>query len=161
MVTSAGHEAAAWNEREGGVFIGLGSNLGDRAGHIRAALQELGEAGDIRVLRCSALHETAPVGGPRGQPAFLNAAAELATRLTPRSLLVRLLAIEARHGRVRGARNGPRTLDLDLLIYRDKCIDEPCLTVPHPRMWEREFVLAPLRELCDLAALPVRPPAGV
>lgn len=160
-MTPAGHKPVARDLSDGGVFIALGSNLGDRAGHVRAALRELSEAGDVRVLRCSSLHETPPVGGPPGQPAFLNAAAELATYLPPRELLARLLAIEARHGRVRGVRNGPRTLDLDLLIYRDEFIDEPGLCVPHPRMWEREFVLAPLREICDLAALPVRRPTGV
>lgn len=161
MVTAAERAAAPPGPADGGVYIALGSNLGDRAGHIRTALRELAEEGDIRVLRCSSLRETAPVGGPPDQPAFLNAAAELGTRLPPRALLARLLAIEARHGRVRGAPNGPRTLDLDLLIYRDEWIDEPGLAVPHPRMWEREFVLAPLREICDLAALPVRRPTGV
>ncbi len=131
----------------GGVFIGLGSNLGDRAAHIRQALRELGERGDIRVLACSRLYETEPLGGPPGQPLYLNAVAELATNLTPRELLTRLLEIEERHGRQRTIPNGPRTLDLDLLLYGDHVINEPDLVVPHPRMWERPFVLQPLAEI--------------
>ncbi len=133
----------------GGVFIALGSNLGDRAQHIRDALRELAEAGDIRVLALSSLHETDPVGGPPGQPRYLNAAAELATDLEPHTLLQRMQAIEQRHGRERTIPNGPRTLDLDLLLYRDRVLDEPDLCVPHPRMWQREFVLKPLAEICD------------
>jgi 2-amino-4-hydroxy-6-hydroxymethyldihydropteridine diphosphokinase len=138
---------------EGGVFIGLGSNLGDRADHIRAALRELEATGDAHVLRSSTLHETAPVGGPAGQPPYLNAVAELATDLTPHDLLKRLLAIEVAHGRERSVPNGPRTLDLDLLLFRDCVIDDPDLTVPHPRMWQRLFVMQPLAEICDLARL--------
>lgn len=133
----------------GGVFVGLGSNLGDRPRHIYDALRELAEAGDIRVVACSSLHETEPVGGPPAQPRFLNAVAELATTLTPRALLQRLLAIEHRHGRRRTVPNGPRTLDLDLLIFGDCVIDEPDLVVPHPRLHLREFVLRPLAEICD------------
>jgi len=133
----------------GGVFIALGSNLGDRVQHIRDALRELAEAGDIRVLAVSSLHETDPVGGPPGQPRYLNAAAELATDLEPHVLLQRMQAIEQRHGRERTIRNGPRTLDLDLLLYRDRVLDEPDLCVPHPRMWQRDFVLKPLAEICD------------
>lgn len=142
---------------QGGIFIGLGSNLGDRAGHIRDALRELAEASDIRVVACSRVHETEPVGGPPGQPPYLNAVAELATDLAPRDVLVRLLEIERRHGRQRGVPNGPRTLDLDLLLYRDLAVDEPDLRVPHPRMWERSFVMEPLAEICQLGS---RPPAG-
>ena len=136
-----------------GVYIALGSNLGDRAEHIRTALREIEEHGDIEVVRCSSLHDTEPVGGPPGQPHYLNAAAELRTTLPPRELLARLLSIEARHGRRRTVQNGPRTLDLDLLLYRDHVIDEPDLTVPHPRMWEREFVMQPLSEVCEPARL--------
>jgi 2-amino-4-hydroxy-6-hydroxymethyldihydropteridine diphosphokinase len=144
------------NER--GVFIALGSNLGDRAQHIHDALRELSEsgaasgaseAGPIRVVACSRLHETEPVGGPPGQPQFLNAVAELTTRLAPRALLFRLQEIERKHGRERLVPNGPRTLDLDLLLYRERVIDEPDLVVPHPRMWQREFVMQPLAEICD------------
>jgi 2-amino-4-hydroxy-6-hydroxymethyldihydropteridine diphosphokinase len=132
----------------GGIFIALGSNLGDRAGNIRSALRELKEAGDVRVLRCSALRETEPAGGPPGQGKYLNAVAELQTDLPPRELLARLLEIERRHGRARAERFGPRTLDLDLLLYHDQVIAEPDLTVPHPRMWARPFVTEPLAEIC-------------
>lgn len=135
-----------------GVFIALGSNLGDRAGHIRGALCELAELGDVGVVSCSTLHDTEPVGGPPGQPRFLNAVAELATDLTPRELLARLHEIEQRHGRVREVRNGPRTLDLDILLFRDQVIGEPDLRVPHPRMWQRTFVLRPLAEVLDRGA---------
>ena len=145
----------------GGIFIALGSNLGDRAGHIRSALRELEQSGDVRVLHCSSLHETEPAGGPPGQPMYLNAVAELQTELSPADLLARLGVIEQRHGRERTVRNGPRTLDLDLLLYRDQVIDEPELTVPHPRMWQRPFVTEPLAEICDaqrlVAARALRP----
>ncbi|MCK4342566.1 MAG: 2-amino-4-hydroxy-6-hydroxymethyldihydropteridine diphosphokinase, partial [Phycisphaerae bacterium] len=139
--------------KPGGVYIGLGSNLGDREQHIRHALRELAEPGDIQVLACSTLHETDPVGGPPGQPKYLNAVAELATELGPRALLERLFEIEDRHGRRRTVPNGPRTLDLDLLLYRDRVIDEPDLCVPHPCMWQRSFVMQPLAEICSLERL--------
>lgn len=138
---------------DGSVFIALGSNLGDRARHLQDALRELAEAGDILVLRCSSFHDTAPVGGPPDQARFLNAVAEIATRLSPRELLTRLQALEQRHGRTREVFHGPRTLDLDLLLYRDCVVNEPDLHVPHPRMWERAFVVQPLSEICDLPHL--------
>lgn len=134
----------------GGIFIALGSNLGDRARHICEALRELGAASDIRIVACSSLHETEPVGGPPGQPRFLNAVAELTTGLAPRALLERMQEIERRHARERGVRDGPRTLDLDLLLYHDQVVEEPDLRVPHPRMWQRAFVLEPLAEICDV-----------
>ena len=128
-------------------FVGLGANLGDRESTIRAALAALAEEDGIEVVAVSTLRETEPVGvGP--QPLFLNGAAELETTLSARELLDRLLAIEQRFGRVRVAgEHGPRTLDLDLLLYGDDHIDEPGLTVPHPRLHERAFVLEPLAEL--------------
>jgi 2-amino-4-hydroxy-6-hydroxymethyldihydropteridine diphosphokinase len=128
-------------------FIGLGANLGDRDATIRAALDALGEEDGIEVVAVSTLRETEPVGvGP--QPLFLNGAAALETRLSARDLLDRLLAIEQRFGRVRvPGEHGPRTLDLDLLLYGDEEIDEPGLTVPHPRLHERAFVLEPLAEI--------------
>jgi 2-amino-4-hydroxy-6-hydroxymethyldihydropteridine diphosphokinase len=138
---------------DGGVFIGLGSNLEDRDAHITAALRELAATGEIRVIACSSLYETEPVGGPASQPLFLNAVAELATDLSPDALLARLQAVEQAHGRVRTVPNGPRTLDLDLLLYRDQVIDTPDLHVPHPRMWQRPFVMQPLAEICDLGRL--------
>lgn len=138
---------------KGGVFIGLGSNLGDREANLRGALEALDEQGRILVLARSSLHETAPVGGPAGQEPYLNAVAEIATDLPPRALLGILHEIERRFGRLRVEKDGPRTLDLDLLVYQDQAINEPDLHVPHPRLWERSFVLAPLAELCDLSAL--------
>jgi 2-amino-4-hydroxy-6-hydroxymethyldihydropteridine diphosphokinase len=145
-----------------GVFIALGSNLGDRARHIDDALRELAERGDIAVVARSTLHETEAVGGPPDQPRFLNAAAELSTDLPARELLHRLQEIEQRHGRVRDVPNGPRTLDLDLLLFREQVIAEPDLKVPHPRMWQRSFVMQPLSEICDLGQLrsPIMRSAG-
>ena len=137
----------------GGIFIAAGSNLGDREAHIVGGFRDLAENGDVRILRCSTLREYAAVGGPAGQPAFLNAAAEIATELRPRELLKRMHLIETRHGRKRDVRNGPRTLDLDLLLFGDERIDEPGLIVPHPRMLEREFVLEPLCEIGGEAIL--------
>jgi 2-amino-4-hydroxy-6-hydroxymethyldihydropteridine diphosphokinase len=128
-------------------FIGLGANLGDREATIRAALAVLAEDDGIEVVAASTLRETEPIGvGP--QPLFLNGAAELETTLTARELLDRLLATEQRFGRVRiSGEHGPRTLDLDLLLFGDEQIDEPGLVVPHPRLYERAFVLEPLRDL--------------
>lgn len=136
-----------------GVFIALGSNLGDRERHLRQALESLEADGTSRVLRCSSLHETAPVGGPPGQGRYLNAAAELWTLHSPHALLESLLAIERLHGRRRDERHAPRTLDLDLLLYGERVICDARLELPHPRMWEREFVMAPLREISDPARL--------
>ena len=128
-------------------FVGLGANLGDREATIRAALAALAEEDGVEVVAISTLRETEPVGvGP--QPRYVNGVAELNTSLLPRALLDCLLATEQRFGRVRvSGEHGPRTLDLDLLLYGDEQIDEPGLTVPHPRLREREFVLEPLAEL--------------
>jgi 2-amino-4-hydroxy-6-hydroxymethyldihydropteridine diphosphokinase len=128
-------------------FIGLGANLGDREATLRAALATLADEDGIEVVAVSTLRETEPVGvGP--QPLFLNGAAELETTLSARELLDRLLATEQRFGRVRvPGERGPRTLDLDLLLYGEEEIDEPGLTVPHPRLHERTFVLEPLAEI--------------
>ena len=129
-------------------FVGLGSNLGDREQTIARALALLGEHPDVEVLRVSRLRETAP-WGYADQPAFLNGAALLETALPPRELLVTLLAVEQQLGRERdpAVRYGPRTIDLDLLLYEDAVLDEPGLTLPHPRLHEREFALEPLAEL--------------
>jgi 2-amino-4-hydroxy-6-hydroxymethyldihydropteridine diphosphokinase len=134
------------------VFVGLGSNLGDRELNLRRALERLEELGSVRA---SSFRETDPVG-VTDQPKFLNAAAELATELTPRELLERLLAIERDLGRERAgeARWGPRVIDLDLLVYGNEAIDEPGLTVPHPRLADRRFVLEPLFELNEDLTLP-------
>ncbi|MBM4033533.1 MAG: 2-amino-4-hydroxy-6-hydroxymethyldihydropteridine diphosphokinase [Planctomycetes bacterium] len=136
-------------------YVGLGSNLGDRAGSLREALRRLGAAEGIQVVATSAFVETEPVGGPPGQPRFLNGAAHLAVSLGPEELLDRLLAIEDALGRVRGERWGPRTLDLDLLLYGGLVVRTERLTVPHPRMHERRFVLAPLAEIAPGAVHPV------
>ncbi|MEJ7844417.1 MAG: 2-amino-4-hydroxy-6-hydroxymethyldihydropteridine diphosphokinase [Acidimicrobiales bacterium] len=125
-------------------FLGLGSNLGDRAAHLADAIGALVAGGNASV---SLLYETDPVGGPDGQGAFLNVVVELDTDLTARQLLELGHRLEAAAGRVRQERWGPRTLDVDLLWLDGVTVDEPDLVVPHPRMWERRFVLAPLREL--------------
>ena len=128
-------------------FIGLGANLGDREATIRAALAALNEEDRIEVVAVSTLRETEPVVvGP--QPRYLNGVAELNTSLRPLALLDCLLATEQRFGRIRvPGEHGPRTLDLDLLLYGEEQIDEPGLSVPHPRLHERAFVLEPLAEL--------------
>jgi 2-amino-4-hydroxy-6-hydroxymethyldihydropteridine diphosphokinase len=129
------------------VFVALGSNLGDREGQLAAALAGLRATPGVGALVCSRIYETAPVGPP-GQGPYLNAVARLETSLTPRALLERCLSLESAAGRVRsGVRNEARSLDLDLLLYGDRCIEEPGLSVPHPRLHERPFVLAPLCEL--------------
>jgi len=130
------------------VYVALGANLGDREATIRAALAELDAVPGVRVVAVSSLVETDPVGYV-DQPAFLNGAAALETTLAPRELLDLLLAVERRFGRDReGAPpQGPRSLDLDLVLYESAEIDEPGLTVPHPRLHERRFVLEPLSEL--------------
>jgi 2-amino-4-hydroxy-6-hydroxymethyldihydropteridine diphosphokinase len=128
-------------------FVALGSNLGDRERQLADALAGLRATPGIAALVCSRLYETAPVG-PVGQGPYLNAVARLETSLAPRALLERCLALESAAGRVRsGIRNEARSLDLDLLLYGDRCIEEPGLSVPHPRLHQRPFVLAPLREL--------------
>jgi 2-amino-4-hydroxy-6-hydroxymethyldihydropteridine diphosphokinase len=128
-------------------YVALGSNLGDRRLNLDRALSQLREQSRIRVKRVSAYYETQPVGGPPGQGAYLNAALELETDLSAMQLLRTLLDTEQQLGRIREERNGPRTLDLDLLLYGDLVCEEPGLMVPHPRMHERRFVLAPLAEI--------------
>lgn len=122
-------------------YVGVGSNLGDREATIRAAIDAL-----PGVIAVSQLRETDPVG-VTDQPAFLNGAVALETELSPRELLDRLLAVERELGRERRERWGPRTIDLDLLLYGDEAIDEAGLTVPHPRLHERRFVLEPLADI--------------
>src|SRR4051812_10422133 len=136
-------------------LIGLGSNLGDRKATLEAAIALLRESPGITVRAVSSFQETEPAGGPAGQRAFLNAAASLDTTLDPASLLRRLREIEERLGRVRTVRWGERTLDLDLLLFGDSIIDPPGLTVPHPRMAVRRFVLAPLAEVAPEAVDPL------
>jgi 2-amino-4-hydroxy-6-hydroxymethyldihydropteridine diphosphokinase len=138
------------------VFIGLGANLGDRDATIRAALAELDAGNGITLVDVSTLRDTEPVGVGE-QPRYLNGVAELETALSARELLDSLLALEQRFGRVRvPGEHGPRTLDLDLLLYGDDRIEEPGLTVPHPRLHERLFVLEPLAELAPGLVVPGR-----
>ena len=128
-------------------FLGLGSNLGDRRAHLRGAVAALRDA-DL-VVGVSTVYETDPVGGPGGQGRYLNAVVELDTDRTPRGLLELAQSLEGAAGRVRpaGERWGPRTLDVDVLLVGDLTVDEPDLVIPHPRMWERSFVLTPLSDL--------------
>jgi 2-amino-4-hydroxy-6-hydroxymethyldihydropteridine diphosphokinase len=138
------------------VYVGLGANLGNRERTLRAALDALGAESGVEVVAVSTLRETEPVGVGE-QPPFLNGAAAFQTTLEARELLDLLLAIEHRFGRVRTpGEHGPRTLDLDLLLYGDEEIDEPGLTVPHPRLHERRFVLEPLAELAPGLVVPGR-----
>ena len=137
-------------------FIGLGSNLGDREAYLRRALDLLRADPSIELLAVSSFRETDPVGF-LDQPRFLNAAAALETELAARALLERLLAVEQVLGRRRdGPRFGPRTIDLDLLLHGEEVVNEPGLTVPHPRLAERRFVLEPLHELDPGLVIPGR-----
>ena len=128
-------------------LIALGSNLGDRHGHLAHGLSRLAEGPDTRLIAVSPLYETAPVGGPDGQGPYLNAAARIETAFGPRALLAWLLAVEAERLRERRVRWGPRTLDLDLLAHGQTVDDDPVLTLPHPRLHERRFVLVPLADI--------------
>jgi 2-amino-4-hydroxy-6-hydroxymethyldihydropteridine diphosphokinase len=141
--------------REVIAYVGIGSNLGDRARHLADAVAALREDPELEVVRLSSVYETAPQGGPP-QPDYLNAVVALRTGLPAGPLLERLLAVEARAGRTRsGVADEPRTLDLDLLLYGGAKIDEPGLVVPHPRLHERPFVLEPLAELAPDLVHPV------
>lgn len=127
-------------------YLGLGSNLGNRRKNIRMALDCLRQARSIKVEKSSRVYETTPVGGPK-QGKFLNAALKIRTSLKPGVLLKALKKIEKDLGRRATVRFGPRTIDLDILLYADKAIKTKGLIIPHPRMFEREFVLKPLREI--------------
>ena len=136
-------------------YIALGANLGDPAATVNAAFAALDDLPQTRLLATSALYRTAPVG-IADQPEFVNAAASIETTLTPAALLDALLAIEQQFGRVRGEKNGPRTLDLDILLYADQIITTPRLTLPHPRLHLRAFVLYPLADLAPALHIPGR-----
>jgi 2-amino-4-hydroxy-6-hydroxymethyldihydropteridine diphosphokinase len=136
------------------VFIGLGANLGDPAATLRAAVAALAALPLTTLLACSKTYRSAPVDAQG--PDFLNAVAEINTSLPPVALLHELQGIEQAHGRERAYRNAPRTLDLDLLLYGNQTIATPNLTVPHPRMHERAFVLLPLQELDPDLEIPAR-----
>jgi len=136
-------------------YIGLGSNLGDPVHELREALAALDVAPSTTVISCSSFYRTAPVGY-LDQPDFVNAVVRLRTGLEPEALLQVLLAQEQHRGRQRTVRNGPRTLDLDLLLFDDVRTDTAELTLPHPRMHERAFVLMPLVEIAPEIAIPGR-----
>jgi 2-amino-4-hydroxy-6-hydroxymethyldihydropteridine diphosphokinase len=139
------------------VFIAVGSNLGDREAHIRAADQCLRLAAEFQAVTWSPIYETRPVGGPAGQPDYLNAVVRVQSLADPRQTLRHLQAIEEQLGRERPQRWAPRTIDLDLLLYGRLVLDTPELTLPHPRMHLRRFVLQPL---CDLAPDLTHPVSG-
>lgn len=134
-------------------YVALGANLGDPLATIAAAIAALDKPPATRLLAASSLYRTAPVG-LKNQPDFINAVAALETRLTPHALLEALFSIEARFGRSRGMPNAPRTLDLDLLLYEETTLNEARLTLPHPRMHERAFVLVPLLEIAPACRIP-------
>ena len=138
-------------------FVGIGSNLGDREDNLRRAVELLSVEDGVDVTAVSEIRGTEPVG-PVEQGPFLNGAVRIETELGPRELLERLLAVEQRLGRVREERWGPRTIDLDLLLYGDEVVDEPGLTVPHPRLHERRFALEPLADLAPSLEIPGRGP---
>lgn len=135
------------------VFIGLGANLGDAEATLKSAVAALAALPLTALSACSRIYRSAPVNAQG--PDYLNAVAEVATALPPEALLRELQGIEQAHGRERPYRNAPRTLDLDLLLYGDQTIATPELTVPHPRMHQRAFVLLPLQELAPELAIPV------
>lgn len=126
-------------------YLALGSNLDDRVGHLQAAVDALVSGAEVTVIAVSDVYETEPVGPE--QPDYLNAVVALDTHLDARGLLRLAQQLERAAGRERGERWGPRTLDVDVLLVGDEVVDEPDLKVPHPRMWERGFVLAPLRDV--------------
>lgn len=132
-------------------YVALGANLGDRLATLRSARRRLDDAG--RVAAASSVYETEPVGY-EGAPAYLNAAVKLETELHQEELLNALLSLEAEHGRIRGVVNAPRTLDLDLLLYDDVVNSSERLTLPHPRMHDRAFVLVPLAEIAPELPVP-------
>ena len=133
--------------------IALGSNLDDPEAQVRRGFDEIASVERTRLLARSRLYRTAPVGYA-DQPDFVNACALVETSLPPRALQDALLASEQRHGRVREMRNGPRTLDLDIIVYGDRVIDEPGLVIPHPRAHERAFVMQPLLEVWPDVVIP-------
>lgn len=135
-------------------YIGIGSNLGERSAHIASAIEKLRLTEGVSRVRPSSLYETEPEGDiPQGR--YLNGVLEVDTELPARELMERLLAIEASLGRVRRDRNAPRTIDLDILLYGDEVIAEEGLTVPHPRMHTRQFVLDPFREIAPDTVHPI------
>jgi 2-amino-4-hydroxy-6-hydroxymethyldihydropteridine diphosphokinase len=136
-------------------YIALGSNLGDRWATLSAAVRRLRAEPGLRVIESSEFYETAPVNCPPGSGEFLNAVVAVETDRSPEDILHLLLRVERQFGRVRSEPNSPRTLDLDLILYGDRVITTPELTLPHPRMHQRAFVLVPLAEIASGAVHPV------
>jgi 2-amino-4-hydroxy-6-hydroxymethyldihydropteridine diphosphokinase len=128
-------------------YLGIGSNLGNRKQNIRRALERIGQLKGTKILKLSKISETKPVGGPGGQRDYLNACLKLDTTLSPHFLLKELKTIEKELGRKKSARFGPRPIDLDILLFENKIINRKELKIPHPRMFERDFVLKPLAEI--------------
>jgi 2-amino-4-hydroxy-6-hydroxymethyldihydropteridine diphosphokinase len=136
------------------VFVGLGSNVGDRLEQISRAVQRLGRLPGVRVSRMATIYDTEPVGPP--QPEYLNTVIEMDTALSPHQLLETLKLLERQLGRVPSTQRwGPRVIDLDILLYDDRVLNEPALIIPHPRMHERRFVLEPLAQLAPQFVHPV------
>ena len=128
-------------------YLGIGSNLGNRRKNIKLAIKKIGALKGNQIIKESRFFETLPVGGPSGQPDYLNAALKLKTNFPPLTLLKKLKKIETEMGRVPSVRFGTRIIDLDILLYGDKVINSRKLTIPHPRMFKRDFVLKPLKEV--------------
>ncbi len=128
-------------------YLGIGSNLGNRRNNLKQAVRKIGLLKNTRVLKQSSFIQTDPVSGPAGQPKFLNAALKISTSFSPLTLLKNLKTIEKELGRVKAARNGPREIDLDILLYGDRTMRGKGLIIPHPRMFTRDFVIRPLMEV--------------
>jgi 2-amino-4-hydroxy-6-hydroxymethyldihydropteridine diphosphokinase len=128
-------------------YLGVGSNLGDRKNNIKAAIKKINLLKNTKVIKQSSFIQTNPIGGPIGQPKFFNAVFKIKTSLLPVNLLKALKNIEKQLGRVKTVKNGPREIDLDILLYGDKVVNQKGLIIPHPRMFERDFVLMPLAEV--------------
>lgn len=150
-----GANPSAESIRSHRALLAIGANLGDRDATMRSALASLESDGVFRLIRRSAWYETAPVGGPPGQPPFLNGAAVVETKHDALSLMALLLECEKSHGRQRSVKDGPRTLDLDLLLFENEIINDPSLNIPHPRMESRRFVLVPAAEIASNWVHPV------
>jgi dihydroneopterin aldolase / 2-amino-4-hydroxy-6-hydroxymethyldihydropteridine diphosphokinase len=128
-------------------YLGVGSNLGDRRNNIKSAVRKINALKETKVIKLSRIIETEPVGGPRAQAKFLNAALKIRTAFSPAALLRNLKNIEKELGRKKAARWGPRSIDLDILFYGDRIVNTGGLKIPHPRISERRFVLEPLSEI--------------
>jgi 2-amino-4-hydroxy-6-hydroxymethyldihydropteridine diphosphokinase len=131
-------------------YLGVGTNLGNRRKNIAAAMKKINQLPDTRIIRVARIIETKPVGGPKSQPKFLNTALKIKTKLSPHLLLRKLKIIERELGRKKTSlRYGPRPIDLDILFYADRILNSKDLKIPHPKVFQREFVLRPLSELLD------------